>query len=109
MLRINGKKYAKNNREALSTLFESDGTFCGFYRVTKNSVMLYDMQQKLFAAVVCNKSGFRGVVNAGKASNGRVFYQYGANDHVNELLGVPAKYGEQAEYAQSILNLAKGN
>lgn len=109
MLRINGKKYAKNNREALLTLFESDGTFSGFYRVTKNSVMFYDMQHNLFAAVVCNKSGFRGIVNAGKASNGRVFYQYGASDYVNELLGVPTKYGEQAAYAQSILNLAKGS
>jgi len=46
MIVINGKKYAKNNKEFMDTLFQKDGTANGFYKETKKGIYLYDMQNK---------------------------------------------------------------
>ena len=46
MLIINGKKFAKNDKEFVSTLFQADGTAIGYYKRTVKGLYLYDHQKK---------------------------------------------------------------
>lgn len=43
---IRGKKYAKNNKEFIDTLFQKDGTANGYYKENGKGIYLYDMQMK---------------------------------------------------------------
>lgn len=103
MLTINGHKFAKNEAEAINSLFQSGGTFYGFYKKLKGRIHLMTMQGDIFAAIVCNDN-FSGVVNA-RSVNGKVFYQHSASSNIEALLGVPEKYSLQADYA---INLFEG-
>ena len=104
MLTINGKKYAKNESEFVSSLFDKTGTCSGFYKKSKGKILLSDMQGNVFAAIICNDN-FKGVVNARKSESGAIFYQYAASEHIEKMLGVPEKYSMQAEYCENIYNL----
>ena len=101
MLIINGKKYAKNDREFTETLFQKDGTANGFYKKTKTKILLMDMQKEVFAAIVCHKN-FTGIVNAIRLDCGRIFYQYGLSEISEKLSGLPERYSEQKDYAKSL-------
>ena len=103
MLIINGKKYAKNESEFVSSLFDKTGTCSGYYKKSKGKILLSDMQGKVFAAIICNDN-FKGIVNARKAESGKVFYQYAASENVEKHLGLPEKYSMQSEYCQNIYN-----
>ena len=111
MLTINGRKYAKNDREAVESVFGTGGTVDGFYKVNKRrkhyggTIILSDLQNKPFAAVVCH-DGFRGIVNASRDERG-MFYQYGLSDDRADTLGVSGvRYIDRPEYAESIWNAA---
>lgn len=101
MLTINGHKFAKNEQEAINSLFGTGGTFYGFYKKLKGRIHLLDMQGEIFAAVIVNNA-FSGIVNARKL-NGKVFYQFAASEKNEKLLGVPS-FSKQSDYARSIFN-----
>jgi hypothetical protein len=103
MLIINGKKYAKNESEFVSSLFDKTGTCSGYYKKSKGKILLSDMQGNIFAAVICNYN-FKGIVNARKVESGKVFYQYGASENIQMLLGLPEKYSMRSEYCENIYN-----
>lgn len=104
MLKINGLKYAKNDSEFTSTLFDASGTAYGFYKILKNRILLSDMQRKIFAAIICNEN-FTGIVNAVKI-DGKIFYQYAASAMVEKRLGIPEGYSQSKEYAKKIYDEA---
>lgn len=104
MLQINGKLYVKNNAEFTETLFRKGGTAYGYYKKLNGSIHLMDMHKNVFAAVVINKHDFKGIVNAKRLDNGKVFYQYGLSDENKKLLGVPESYIAEREYANEIFN-----
>jgi hypothetical protein len=46
MITHNGKKYAKNDSEAVESLFDRTGTVNGFYKRTASGLVLSDLQGK---------------------------------------------------------------
>ena len=73
MITYNGKKYAKNDREAVESLFDRTGTVNGFYKRTASGLVLSDLQgtERVFVrhsdglTVTCHRY------------NGRLRYMYG--------------------------------
>lgn len=108
MLVINGHKFAKNAAEFNSTLFQKDGTAYGFYKIKRRGkatcIDLMNMQGELFAAIIKDPSGYCSIVNARRV-DGRGFYQFGASETNEKLLGVPAGYIESQQYAEKIVDL----
>lgn len=101
MLIINGHKFAKNDKEAMDTLFQKGGTFFGFYKKLKGRIIFKDMQGKVFAALVVNSHDFADFVNAIEL-NGRIHYQYAASEKNEKIFGVPDKFSERGGYARSV-------
>ena len=53
MLILNGKKFAANNNEFVSSLLKSGGTCNGYYKPLKNRVKLFDAQMNLIGSITC--------------------------------------------------------
>ena len=87
MLIFNGKKYAKNNDEFISSLFVAGATCNGFYKRTKNGIRLFDMQNILQGFIVNNKHNERFIVSA-SVHDGKVHYMFGASEALEKWLGV---------------------
>lgn len=58
MIKIFGKKFAGSNREAVSSLFQEDGTVVGFYRKYRRSIRFFDLNLRPIA--FCNHHGVVG-------------------------------------------------
>jgi len=86
MLKINGRKFAKNNSEFVNTLFQKDGTAIGFYKKLKGRIMLYDMQNNLFACLVHNRHGEKFFVSA-SLKNGKPYYMFALSTKDEQFLG----------------------
>ena len=88
MLVFNGLKYARNETEFTNSLFESNGTCNGFYKVVKNGIRLMDMQGELRAFICKNDGGF--VVSAVRvpSMNNRIRYMFSTTDHDEAWLGI---------------------
>lgn len=110
-LELNGQTYAANEQVFMESLFNKNGTCSGFFKLTKRkrvqSIRLYDMQGKLFAAVIRNTSGFCSLVEAGN-STGKEFFQHAANRNTEEKLGCPEGYRAGQEWAEKLLNATCG-
>jgi hypothetical protein len=53
MIKLNGKKFAANNKEFVLSLLKSGGTCNGYYKPLKNRVKLFDAQMNLIGSVTC--------------------------------------------------------
>ena len=102
MIEINGKKYARNDKEFTETLFTSGTTAFGYYKRFKNRIILRNMQGKTFAALVKNSDGAH-LVNASEI-DGRTRYQFGLSSINAELFGVPSGYMAGIEYVEKLAN-----
>jgi hypothetical protein len=89
MFVFNGKKYAKNDAEFTSSLFDAGGTCSGFYKRTKNGIRLFNMQREPLAFIVTNESRYF-LVNMGEAL-GKLFYQYSIGDLQLNKLGFKSR------------------
>jgi hypothetical protein len=102
MLNINGKKYAKNEKEFTESLFNSGGTCEGYYKETKrknyNFIKLYGQNRKVFAYI---KGGIEGYILGTATESG---YMFGLCEKDRKKLGVGEGYGEQIDFAESIIN-----
>jgi hypothetical protein len=105
MIIINGKKFAKNNTEFTSTLFESGGTAYGFYKRLKNRIEFSDMQGKPFAALVVNPGKFSGFIDM-TIVNGKKRYMFSHSNKVADIFGIPEGYSNGIKYAESIYSEA---
>jgi hypothetical protein len=74
MLNLNGKRFARNSAELVSTLFQSGGTACGTYKRNKNGTRLYRTNGELFAYIVHNPKQGYFAVSAGITTDGKPFY-----------------------------------
>jgi hypothetical protein len=72
MIVLNGKKFARNDKEFTESLFKRGGSCVGFYKVNKRTISLLDMQKNK-VGVIANKV----VGLATKLDNGRWWYSYG--------------------------------
>lgn len=73
MIIHNGKKYAKNDRQAVESLFDPTGTVNGFYKRTASGLVLSDLQGKERVFVRHND----GLSVTCHRYNGRMRYAFG--------------------------------
>jgi len=88
MIIFNGNKFAKNDNEFTSSLFESGGTCVGFYKVTSRGIQLRDMQKNIIAFIVNNGHGERFIVSATRQNNGKIRYMFSTCNKVDKLLNL---------------------
>ena len=91
MLVFNHKKYAKNDKEFIATLFCSDGTANGYYKQKPQGIYLYNIQHKLIAFIkteTYEDSAF--IVSAFKdeTTNNRTRYMYSTTTKTEKYLGI---------------------
>ena len=100
MITINGIKFAKNGKEFVNSLFESDGTCCGYYKRMERGVGLYDMQRNLRVFVVDNKHNEQFFVTATMQGNRRIRYMCSTSTQDDKWLGLDKLgYRETSELA----------
>jgi hypothetical protein len=98
MLTLYGKKYAKNEKEFIGTLFKKDGTANGFYRVLKSGIYLSDMQGNERAFI--RRDGL-GPVTVFR-HNGKRRYMFSTSTRDEQWLCVPESYMQTREGAQKL-------
>ena len=84
MLVFNGKKYAKNKREFVDSLFHCGGTCVGYYQKTKGGYRLYNMHKEVFA-FLSDWGGFHSCI---KNDAGRYVYFQGASNKAEKYAGL---------------------
>ena len=100
MIELYGKKYAKNEREFTSTLFEPCGTANGFYRKARNGVFLSDMQGQERAFI--RKDGLGPVSVTRRKEDNRRVYMFCASTTDKRWLGVPDSYIAHVDGAEAL-------
>lgn len=105
MITVNGKKFAKTQKEFMETLFSDAGTANGFYKVLKNGVRLYNIQNEPFAFIYDNGFCNRGVVTCRKHGTGHR-YLFTLIDCDCKLLGLENNPGLRvlSDIAEDTLN-----
>ena len=98
MFILNGKKFAKNDREFTNSLFEYGGTCVGYYKRTTKGVILMDMHKTIIGFCKAD-SRFTGLVSASKdQATGRIRYMFAACSSLESLVSFASlKYSEQSE------------
>jgi hypothetical protein len=87
MIKFNGKKYAKNEKEFTDSLFSGGSTCNGFYKKYKRKIMLYNIQNELIACIVNNGYSERFIVSA-SVQNGKPWFMYALCDDTSKYLGL---------------------
>ena len=72
MISLFGKKFAKNDREALESLFDSTGTVSGFYKVSKRKILIMNLQNEPIAFINQHK-----LLGNAFIHDGKTYYQAG--------------------------------
>jgi hypothetical protein len=98
MITLYGKKYARNEKEFIGTIFEKDGTANGFYRVLKSGIYLSDMQGNERAFI--RKDGL-GPVTVSR-HDGKRRYMLSTSTLDEKWMGVPESYMETRDGAQEL-------
>ena len=93
MLVINGKKFAVNDKEFTDSLFHRGGTCVGFYKVMKNEIKLYNLQN-VQIGVITKKEKVLGKCTI--LENGKKWYSYGTIKEIGEHESY-VKYREEIE------------
>jgi hypothetical protein len=87
IITINGAKFARNDSAFAETLFDSNGTACGLYKVRKRGIEFLKPCGELFAFLVANKYGERFFVSAHKV-DGKKRYMYSTSSEAEKLLNL---------------------
>ena len=80
-IQLNGKTFTRSAGAMVDTLFESNGTASGFYRVSNGAVLIYDHQSNPIAVI--NRAGVFGC--ATRLENGRIWYSYATPRIIGEF------------------------
>ena len=72
MITLNNTKWAENEKEFASSLFEPGGTCVGYAKRSKRKIKLMDHNKKLVGVVTC----YGVVAAAHKTEDGRYWYNY---------------------------------
>ena len=86
MLIFNNKKYAKNDKEFINSVF-SDQTCVGYYKKQRNGTQIFNMQRQLIAYIVANDKQGYFVVSA-TIDNNKPLYMFGLSSYTAEFLGL---------------------
>ena len=86
MLTIQGRKFARNDAEFTSSLFDPSGTCAGYYKQVPAGVRLLDMQKRIFAFIKYN--GFDPFAVSASPEGKRTRYMYGMTDGDEKTLGL---------------------
>lgn len=104
MLMVNGKKFAKNDKEFTDTLFQQGGTAHGFYKAIKGGIQLFNIQHELIAFIVNNSHGEQFFVTASKCA-GKARYMFSTDRIVEKYLGLDTLgYLAQKDAAHDAIN-----
>lgn len=104
MIEINGKAFARTDKEFTESLFRPSGTCAGFYRIRKNSVLFLDMQKQPFAHLTRNKHKETIFGNA-RSLDGKVFYQAALSTRNESIFGLAGLgYLAQLDAAENLFN-----
>lgn len=107
MIKINGRKYVKNSRELVDTLF-SDSTASGFYKKRKNAIIFCDLQNNPFAAAIDQENkGLSFYFVSCSEKGGKLFFMQGMSSVDMETLGI-GSYSENKKLAEYVHNQVKG-
>jgi len=90
MITFNGFKFAKNETEFTSSLFEKDGTCFGFYKTRKNGIVLMD-HQKTVRALIAFDGSISFLVTAWKNEQGQILCMNSATDETEKLFKLQGK------------------
>lgn len=89
MLILNGKKFAKNEDEFTSSLFETGGTCVGYYKANKKSITLKNMQKEKIGVI--NQYGC--LLHASKQEKG-YWYSFMDIPEIGEYKNIVDQYDE---------------
>lgn len=95
MITLNGKKFARNDREFTSSLFSPGGTCVGYYRPSRRCVVLMDMHKRRIGII--NADGC--LAKATKLDNGRYWYSYATP----ALIGEYASHGQECDEVRAVV------
>lgn len=95
MIVLNGKKFARTNREFMDSLFSPTGTCAGFYTVYPRAIIIMDMHRNRVGCI--NWDGV--LCSATKQVNGRYWYNY----RTPELIGEYPSYSAEREEVKGIV------
>ena len=79
MIKLNNIKFAINETEFINSLFETDGTCHGYYRVYKRRIVLMDKDKNRIGVIVNNVLG-----KATKQDNGKYWYSYATPELIGD-------------------------
>jgi hypothetical protein len=105
MLTLFGRKYAKNDKEMVSTLFDASGTANGFYKVTTKGIYFSKVNGDLVAFI--RKDGL-GPVSVQRQGKG-FFYSFALCSVEDGWINKPASYSEEKEGARACAKAAYSN
>lgn len=104
MLIINGRKFARTEKEFTASLFDYTGTCSGYYKVLKGKIILSDGQKTPRIAIVNTDRVF--AVTCHKLDNGRLRYMFALTGNDRQWLGFDELTIQDADAA--IKKAAKG-
>ena len=88
MIILNGKKFAKNDREFTDSLFDIDGTCVGYYKRYKRSIKLFDHQHNLVGGInkhgVLHSSTELDTITKNPDDTGKYWHTYGNPDIIGD-------------------------
>ena len=97
MLELNGVKLAISDKEFTDSLFSNGGTCGGYYKVLKNKVKVFNMQNELSGVIT--KHGV--MLRATKVEGGKYWYSHGDISNI----GSYNSYGEEYDDIKTCLGL----
>ena len=101
MINLNGKLFAKNDEEFVSSLFNPKGTCVGFYKSIKSGVELLNQKKERIGVINNNKV----LCCATKIGNGKYWYSFSDID----LIGRYNSYSQYIDEVHSAYNQVKGD
>lgn len=93
MLTLNGKKFVETDKEAINTLFETGGTFTGYYKRTKTGILLYNHKKQRIGGINLNHVLYRTT----KRADGKYWHSYGDVDGIGRYDSYTRQYNEVRE------------
>lgn len=93
MITLNGKKFARTEKEFKDSLFEKDGTAVGFYQPYTKSIVLMDHKRKRIGVI--NRYGV--LCCATKKECGRYWYSLATIKEIGEFEDILKQYDDIQE------------
>lgn len=96
--------FLRNTNAVIYSLFAGNSTTAsGVFKILKNRVLFYDIQGKLFAALIVNNYGDKPFFVNATVLNGKTYYQNGLGEQQKQKLGfAQCGYMEEREKAEFV-------